>query len=420
MAAKLQRRPSSFVPKKGKLRSALERPASTKSKDYMSVKYVRIPTAVGARGRRQEQTKWRRTLPEFLSASNDAIVKMLTKDQILLDWKGRQCPRCERGTLSGLRPCYEARPHLLEVEVQPLHMPALPESTLPPPYLHRMPRSGRPEPPAPALLLKLTDASNAQAHNLLGINHKALEDMDQKLMALRKDFVEERQKTMKIGDGVTWIDVEGDEATFNKSSTGDVDVEKAVKWEQWLGLVERGRPESLILHRLNPPETVKRAPGPGAARKTEWLPLANKYLKDRAVIFHTDSARSYRVLGRWGSARQCGSRYKACPSQRQVDLEGSIICEGDTPQSSWSLEAHQDEGRNSNHRQRLAFYEGSDFPQPALRSRQSAGEGEGPECPVPVLEADGGPLGRDWEALFVGHAQAGVTHFRRQASRGTY
>ena len=43
---------------------------------------------------------------------------------------------------------------------------------------------------------------------------------------------------MKIGDGVSWIDVEGDEATFNKSSTGDVDPEKAVKWEQWLGLVE--------------------------------------------------------------------------------------------------------------------------------------------------------------------------------------
>ena len=148
---------------------------------------------------------------------------------------------------------------------------------------------------ASALLLKLTDASNAQAHKLLGINHKALEDMDQKLMTLRKDFVEERQQTIKIGDGVSWIDIEGDEATFNKPSTGDVDPEKAVKWEQWLGLVERGRPESLILHRLNPPETVKRAPGAGAVRKTEWLPLANKYLKDRAVIFHTDSARSYRV-----------------------------------------------------------------------------------------------------------------------------
>ena len=103
-----------------------------------------------------------------------------------------------------------------------------------------------------------------------------------------------------------------------------------------------------------------------------------------------------------------------------MDLEGSIICEGDTPQSSWSPEAHQDEGRNSNHRQSLAFYEGSDFPQPALRSRQSAGEGEGPECPVPVLEADGGPLGGDWEALFVGHAQASMTHFWRQASRGAY
>ena len=295
MAPKLQRRPSSFVPKKGKLRSALKRPSSTKSKDYMSVKYVRIPTAVGARGRRQEQTKWRRTLPELLSASNDAIVKMLTKDQILLDWKGRQCPRCERGTLSGL----VMKPGLTSLKYRCSHYTC--QHYLNPHYLHpiftecRGPGGHSLQLQASALLLKLTDASNAQAHKLLGINHKALEDMDQKLMALRKDFVEERQKTMKIGDGVSWIDVEGDEATFNKSSTGDVDPEKAVKWEQWLGLVERGRPESLILHRLNPPETVKRAPGPGAVRKTEWLPLANKYLKDRAVIFHTDSARSYRV-----------------------------------------------------------------------------------------------------------------------------
>ena len=48
-------------------------------------------------------------------------------------------------------------------------------------------------------------------------------------------------------------------------------------------------PESLVLERLPPPRTEQRAPGPGAVRKVEWLPLANKYL----IILHTDAARSF-------------------------------------------------------------------------------------------------------------------------------
>ena len=72
---------------------------------------------------------------------------------------------------------------------------------------------------------------------------------------------------------------------------------KPIRWEQWLGLVERGRvePDSLILERLNPPRTYKRAPGPGAVRRVEWKPLADKHLRNRSVIFHTDSAKSYKL-----------------------------------------------------------------------------------------------------------------------------
>jgi hypothetical protein len=35
-----------------------------------------------------------------------------------------------------------------------------------------------------------------------------------------------------------------------------------------------------------------RAPGPGAIRKVEWKPLAVKWLQNREVILHTDSAKS--------------------------------------------------------------------------------------------------------------------------------
>ena len=70
---------------------------------------------------------------------------------------------------------------------------------------------------------------------------------------------------------------------------------KPIEWEQWCGIVQRGKPESLVLHRLKPVRTDARAPGPGAVRKVEWRPLADHWLKNRKVVLHTDSAKSYRV-----------------------------------------------------------------------------------------------------------------------------
>ena len=40
---------------------------------------------------------------------------------------------------------------------------------------------------------------------------------------------------------------------------------------------------------------VKRAPGPGAVRRVEWKPLATKHLRNWRVVFHTDSAKSYKL-----------------------------------------------------------------------------------------------------------------------------
>ena len=70
---------------------------------------------------------------------------------------------------------------------------------------------------------------------------------------------------------------------------------KTVVWEQWGAIVQRGAPKTLVLCKLNPARTVPRAPGLGAIRKTDWSPLANKFLTKRNVILHTDSARSYRM-----------------------------------------------------------------------------------------------------------------------------
>jgi hypothetical protein len=157
-------------------------------------------------------------------------------------------------------------------------------------------------------------------HRLLHTNHKAIEDLDKRLCNLRKRYVEEKEKGIKFGDGRSWKDIEADEATFDKRDmTGFLEIEdaaKPVEWEQWLGIVQRGKPESLVLHRLKPVRTVRRARGPGAVRKVEWQPLAQHWLKHRKVILHTDSAKSYKV------------KVEGVPHDRVIHQKKRVKCKG--------------------------------------------------------------------------------------------
>ena len=69
--------------------------------------------------------------------------------------------------------------------------------------------------------------------------------------------------------------------------------QKRARWEQWGGLVERGRPDALVLFRLSPKTTASRSPGPGPITKRDWKPVAKKFLEGRDVILHTDGAKAY-------------------------------------------------------------------------------------------------------------------------------
>ena len=91
-------------------------------------------------------------------------------------------------------------------------------------------------------------------------------------------------------------------------------------WEQWAGVIQRGRPETLLLSRLKPKLTVKRAPGPGAIRRTEWKTLGAKLLKDRKVVLHTNAARSYK-------AKIDGVIHdKVVHAKKRVKRNGKFIC----------------------------------------------------------------------------------------------
>eukprot|EP00439_Symbiodinium_sp_Y106_P038644 s6033_g4.t1 len=279
MAPKLQKKPNAYVPKKGKFRKAFKRPASVKSKEYNAVKYVRVPTPPAPR-HRGEQAKWRRSLKDLLCATNKSIVDMLTKDKILPNWQGMQCPRCQKGTLSGLIDCpgggslkkYRCGYKKCQHYLNPHHLHPLFQEC-------RGPQGHTLQVQAAVLLLKLAEVKNDKIHKLLDVNHKAVEDMDKRLSEVRRTWVEQKQKTMKVGDGTSWVDVEG------------------------------------------------------AVRKVEWKPLADKHLKGRAVVFHTDSAKSFQL-------RVQGIVHdNVVHAKKRVKINGKFVWKAPTYMSRFSLDS---------------------------------------------------------------------------------
>ena len=100
-----------------------------------------------------------------------------------------------------------------------------------------------------------------------------------------------------FGKPLNWADVEADEVDLAKTEVPNAGPHtmKPIQRDQWGGIVQRGDPKSLVLFKLKPERTKRRAPGPGPIRKRDWAPLAEKWLKNRAVVLHTGGAKSYRM-----------------------------------------------------------------------------------------------------------------------------
>ena len=118
---------------------------------------------------------------------------------------------------------------------------------------------------AAVLFLKLQNVSNAAVHQVLNVNHKFTEDMATRWTYSRQEYVIAKQKEIRLGGRKTWVNVEGDEASFANTDISNiddsVDSQKPVLWEQWCGLIERGRPESLNLgHPVRRSEPQDQAP----------------------------------------------------------------------------------------------------------------------------------------------------------------
>ena len=228
------------------------------------------------------------------------LVEMLIADRFLPMKTGGKCSTCGHGVLGPLQnhasrgPCYRCSyKHCRKFE---------------------LPHAGHPifklgnnhitslKDQAALLLCLVFNSTRVLAHQLTGLGHKVIESLAAALDDCRCRHVMAVEPTITFGnadvESSEWRDVEADEVDLRSSFTdasltGETMPE--VVWEQWCGMVERGRPGSLVLDRLAAPNTSPRSPGAGPIRARDWQPIARRLFVNRHVVLHTDGARAYKL-----------------------------------------------------------------------------------------------------------------------------
>ena len=317
--------------------------------------YVRDKDAV--QQQRMDRTAWKRKLADLLQATDAQLIRLLREDRLLHDWTGKTCPRCGKGTLS--------KPQLMLGTGMPRHRCSCKgcQAYINPHHLHPIFVDGRGTGATPLqtqsalLFLLLNGISHPAIHRILHINHKAIEDMENRLSRLRKRWVEEKEKSIVFGNGKTWTDIEADEATFTNTDLKDLadNLAQPIIWEQWCGIVQRGAPHTLVLTRLTPQTSAWRAPGPGAIRKVEWKPLATKHLRDSRCRPSHRCGQVLQIEDEWCPARPCPTLQKACQSQWQIGVEIAHVCLHHYTQGSEDRSQIQDQRGDANCRPCLAL-----------------------------------------------------------------
>ena len=233
------------------------------------------------------------TLKQLWKASDKELLDRLREDGFLPDMKGAVCHKCGNGRLGSLVSCscrgwcYKCAKCKGRTMPQDHH-----------PMFNK--GSGQQQVPlcdqAAVLLCAIQNVSQVKCHELTGMGHKVVERIYGAFETVICAHVEKTAKKVVFGGLQQWVDVEADECDVRRGKNVEdgADSNAKVIWEQWCGIVQRGAASTLVLTKLNPKKTGVRAPGPGAIRKQEWTVLANRHLKNRNVILHTDGAKSYR------------------------------------------------------------------------------------------------------------------------------
>ena len=279
------------APKRGKARSNMKASNHKQRRSVKKVAYVRHPTSVQKKVDRRYQHLGH-SVQDLANMTGRNLLRFLRKDGVLPRWEGRACPRCAHGTLSTMyyskvRKAWVHRcsARSCDVKIQP--------HSFHPIFFQGNGQSLTPLGLQAAILhCALVNVPVTSVPALLNVERKTAERIYTNLEVARARHMKSLEAKTIFGKGHKWADIEADEVDLGKE--GDKPSGKA-KWEQWGGMVERGQPQTLVLYRLSPKLTAKRAPGPGPIRLKDWKKVADKFLRRREVILHTDGARAYKL-----------------------------------------------------------------------------------------------------------------------------
>lgn len=284
------------APKRGKARSNMKRPATAKKpgKKCSNVPYTRVK---GVQTKfRKERARYGVSIPVLTSMTSARLIQKLTQDGILPAWRGSTCPHCAAGRLGPLTYFRQKQVWVHRCSAKACQKRIQPHDFHPIFFGGSGASLTSLGKQAAVLLCALAGVPVTAVPLLLDMDDKPVFRIYANLELARARHVVLKEKDIvymaSLRNGVTMCDVEADEVDLGKELCEDG---VHLAWEQWGGLVERGRPKTLTLFRLQPSTTNPRSPGPGPIRRREWLPIANKSLKDRQVILHTDGAKAYKV-----------------------------------------------------------------------------------------------------------------------------
>ena len=269
---------------------ALRKPASILKKPASSTKLPYVCHGDPTTKTRNERVRWGISVQMLLKKKTLPLIKLLQKDGILP--KMKTCPHCGEQSLTSLQYsdikgiyAYRCNSKACMRRVQP--------HSFHPIFVQGRNSITSLAIQASILFCAIIGFTTVQTHLLLDVNKKIISTIYGNLETTRTRYVIRKEKDIVYGK---WRDVEADEVDLGRGVVSEpVSESMSIRWEQWGGLVERGRPSSLRLFRLSPRLTDRRAQGPGPIRKHDWKPIAGKYLAGKGVILHTDGARSYKL-----------------------------------------------------------------------------------------------------------------------------
>ena len=196
-------------------------------------------------------------MQDMATMKGSRIIQFLRGQGILNKWEKKVCPHCASGTLGPLVFqkqrnvwAHRCKRKQCQMYVQPHDFhPIFPGNTG---------QSSTPCTQAAILCCAVAGVPNSAASLILNVQDKVVDRIYQNNDVARARHVKMKEPKIAFGGVNAWANVEADEVDLGKEEVEKpVDPQKAIQWEQWGGIVERGRPSTMILNRLKPALTKK-------------------------------------------------------------------------------------------------------------------------------------------------------------------